>query len=105
MEQSMSLPEGVSTYFDLTIAGYENAIKNGYPKCGYLTSVIWLCFLSINVFFCLIGCVRDGDVVCLAGLYGIYEMIWEFVRVDPHWTRRKIIILQALVRRFYLNSG
>jgi hypothetical protein len=100
----MSSSEDVSTYFDQTLIGYENAIKNGYPQYGYLSLVIWICFLAINVTFLLIGCVRDGDVVCLAGLYGVYEMIWEFVRVDPHWTRRKIIIIQFFLKKFYHNS-
>lgn len=104
MEQSMNASEDVSTYFDVTLVGYENAIKNGYPQCGYLSLVIWICFLMINSTFLLIGCVRDGDVVCLAGLYGVYEMIWEFVRVDPHWTRRKIIIIQYFLKKFYHSS-
>lgn len=44
---------------------------------------------------------RDGDVVCLAGLYGVYEMIWEFIRVEPHWTRRKVILIQFIKKRLY----
>jgi hypothetical protein len=97
----MLASEEISNYFTNTLAGYKNAIKNGYPQCGYLTLVIWLCFLGINLTFLLIGCVRDGDVVCLAGLYGVYEMIWEFLRVEPHWTRRKVIMISYLKKRLY----
>jgi hypothetical protein len=63
--------------------------------------IIWICFLVININFILIGCVRDGDVVCMAGLYGVYEMLWEFMLVSPHWTRRKIILIQFFLKKFY----
>jgi hypothetical protein len=65
-----------------------------------LSLVIWICFLGINCTFLLIGCLREGDVVCLSGLYGLYEIIWEFVKVEPHWTRRKIILIRMFNKIF-----
>jgi len=47
---------------------------------------------------------KGGDVVCLAGVYGLYEIIWEVSKVDPHWTRRKFIVIRFLIKKFYNNS-
>jgi hypothetical protein len=58
-------------------------------------------FFCINVYFIFIGLTRGGNNICLIGLYGLYEMIWELCLVDPHWARRKVIVIEYLVKKYY----
>lgn len=97
----MSSSDNLSTYFDKTLIGYNSAIKNGYPRSGYLRLVIWMCFLIINISFMLIGLSRNGDLVLVCGLYGVYEIVWEFMGVEPSATRRKLILISFILKKFY----
>ncbi len=93
----------MTTYFDQTLYGYNESLVSGYPsiKNNIGSLVSWICFFVINVYFTILGLARDGDSICLAGLYGLYEMVWEICLVDPHWARRKVIVIKYLVKYFY----
>lgn len=92
MEQSIFCgSEQIATHFDHIFHSYEQAFKCGYPRCGFLGAVIYICYLGTNLTFMLIGSMGDGDVIFLAGLYGILELFWEVIGLEPNWTRRKII--------------
>lgn len=103
LELSINSPEELSTYFDQTLHGYNQSLENGYPSIRNNIGSIaaWLCFFSINISLTILGLARDGDSICLAGLYGLYEMVWEISLVDPHWARRKVIVIKGLVKCFY----
>jgi hypothetical protein len=103
LELSINSPEELTTYFDQTLHGYNESLENGYPSIRNNVGSIaaWLCFFGINIYFTILGLARDGDSICLAGLYGLYEMVWEISLVDPHWARRKVIVIKYLVKHFY----
>lgn len=103
LDLSINCSEELTTYFDLTLHGYNESLENGYPsiKNNIGSVAAWLCFFAINIYFTMLGLARDGDSICLAGLYGLYEMVWEICLVDPHWARRKVIVIKYLVKHFY----
>jgi len=103
LEQSLNSSDNLTTYFDLVMQNLDESLKYGYPniKNNFASLITWMSFLCINVYFIIIGLTRAGNNISLIGLYGLYEIVWELCLVDPHWARRKVIIIEYLVRRYY----
>ena len=87
-----STAASIRTYFDTQLTAFDQAQRTGYPFSNLLSLVFYGCFLGINWSFVLIGFVREYNAIGLAGLYGLFEMIWEFFRFEPSYARRKTIV-------------
>lgn len=77
----------------------------GYPCIHQKSSnyVVWAFFVLANAQ--LIWNCHNDSAQWLLGLYGIFELGWEFLMVLPYWARRKVIFLESLINRYYGSSA
>lgn len=59
--------------------------------------LVWIMLYFINILIILTGFHKHAWLFILSGLYGIYEITWEFSKLYPNWFERKFILTSYLV--------
>lgn len=74
---------------------YESILIDGKPtSMGNFpfSLLIWIFLYALNLLIICIGFYKHAWLFIISGLYGVYEVTWEFSKLYPNWFERKFIL-------------
>lgn len=79
---------------------YEAMLLDGSPTClgcSPYSALVWLVLYMINFVIIVLGFLKHSWIFIICGMYGIYELTWQFAKLYPNWFERKFILTSYLI--------